>query len=52
LYGALFVASAQGFQPTTSFHGRTVAPKAMSTRCDGAEHGSCGEHGRFVARRR
>ena len=54
LYGALFVATAQGFQPTTSFHGRTVAPKAMSTRCDGAEHGfgSRGQHGRFVAGRR
>jgi hypothetical protein len=33
LYGALFVASAQGFQPTASFHGRAVAPKAMSSRC-------------------
>lgn len=32
LYGALFVASAQGFQPTASFHGRAVAPKAMSSR--------------------
>lgn len=32
LYGALFVASAQGFQPTTSFHGRAFSPKAMSTR--------------------
>ena len=54
LYGALFVATAQGFQPTTSFHGRTVAPKAMSTRCDGAEpgFGSRGQHGRFVAGRR
>merc|ERR1719329_1596682 len=27
LYGALFVASAQGFQPTASFHGRLVAPQ-------------------------
>jgi len=32
LYGALFVASAQAFQPTTSFHGRAFAPKAMSAR--------------------
>jgi hypothetical protein len=32
LYGALFVASAQAFQPTTSFYGRAFAPKAMSSR--------------------
>jgi hypothetical protein len=33
LFGALFVASVQGFQPMTSFHGRAFAPKAMSARC-------------------
>ena len=32
LCGALFVASAQGFQPTVSFHGRSFAAKAMSSR--------------------
>jgi len=32
LCGALFVASAQGFQPTVSFHGRSLAAKAISSR--------------------
>ena len=33
LYGALFVASVQGFQPMTSFHGRASFRKTMSARC-------------------
>ena len=32
LYGALLVASVEGFQPSTSFVARGVAPKAMTSR--------------------
>jgi len=32
IYSAFFAASAQGFQPATSFHARGLMPKAMSAR--------------------